>query len=341
MALLGIEGFDNCDSAGDLALKEGWTEAATTNTTFTTGRDGAGRAIRLANSGRDKFFAIPGSPNVIVMGFAYNIVTSVGGINHDVCGVMVGANQDVTIQINTSNQFVLRRSTTVLETGTYVLPSGWHYLEFKIFIADSGGYCTIRVDGLQVEDFTGYDTKFSTTDDISSVYLDNQGFGCVTEFDDFYVLDTTGSAPYNDFLGDCRIETLFPDAAGDSTQFTPSAGSNFQNVDESPAPDDDTTYNESGTVGHKDLYNIGNLSEAYDTVFAVRPEIFARKTDVGTRTINSVLKSGTTESDGSAKALAETYAYHNGGIITADPDTAAAWGAAGVNAAQVGLEIAS
>ena len=73
-------------------------------------------------------------------------------------------------------------------------------------------------------------------------------------FDDIYVLDDAGS-DNTDFLGDCRVETIFPDADGNENDFTASpAVSNYLNVDDGGSPDDDTTYNWSATATDRELY---------------------------------------------------------------------------------------
>jgi hypothetical protein len=56
-----------------------------------------------------------------------------------------------------------------------------------------------------------------------------------------YVLDNTGTQN-NDLIGDCRIETLYPNGAGNYAQLSANgAGTNYGCVNEHPA-DDDTTY---------------------------------------------------------------------------------------------------
>jgi len=68
-------------------------------------------------------------------------------------------------------------------------------------------------------------------------------------------------------------EIIRPDGAGNYTQWTPSAGSNWQNVKEVTA-DDGTTYNEkAGNLDYKDSFSFGNTSGS-GTINYVR--IYAR-----------------------------------------------------------------
>lgn len=347
MALLGIEGFDNLGVIADMGDKPNWSRGASwaTYSSLQTGRDGSGQALRSSYYLGDYSYNFS-STDVIFVGFALKI-DKWPSTNQTIRFQTYVNNTtgQCIVEITDSGVFRIKRSSggATVYTGTYTLPIGvWHYIEFEIKIHDTTGYVTIRVDGVAVESATGLDNQ----SDISS-NMDRFSFGGDTaaavncDFDDFYILDDSGAAPYNTFLGDCRIETLSPNADGTTNNFTPSAGSNYQNVDETPGPDDDTSYNESSGVGNKDLYNMTALSELFDTVYAVMPEVYARKNDVGTRTINNVVRTGTTEDDGPARGLGESYAYHQGDILIQDPDTVTDWTAAGVNAAQCGLKIAS
>jgi len=79
-------------------------------------------------------------------------------------------------------------------------------------------------------------------------------------FDDFYVYDATGEG---DHIPEARrfIMTL-PSGVGASSQWTPLAGNNFENVDDPSTPDADTTYVETDTIGKKDLYAHAGLTSA-------------------------------------------------------------------------------
>jgi hypothetical protein len=337
---LRMEGFDTLGATSGLNLRTNW---AGTPNSLVTGRDGVGRGVATtAITQNDALkFTIGGTESTIIVGFAMYKEAG-ASVADDFLVFYEGTRRHCGLRLGSSDGPVsLYRSTTLVETSDYAFtPDIWNYVEIEVQVADSG-HLTLRVNGAEVYSFTGVDTKNAGTGFIDTIYFMSGAFGRSVRYDDIYALDTTGSAPYNTFLGDCRIETLRPNAAGDSTDFTPSAGSNHQNVDDSPGPDGDTTYNESSTVAHKDLYGLADLSEAYDTIYAVMPEIYARKDDAGDRTINTVLKSDSTESDGGAAGLSTSYAYLIGPILTEDPDTTAAWDATGVDAVQVGLEIAA
>jgi hypothetical protein len=75
-------------------------------------------------------------------------------------------------------------------------------------------------------------------------------------FDDLAVNNDSGSFQ-NSWPGAGSITVLRPNAAGDNTTWTPSAGSNYAAVDE-VTPDDASTYVGSNSAGQIDDYDIDN-----------------------------------------------------------------------------------
>src|SRR6185437_13665423 len=75
--------------------------------------------------------------------------------------------------------------------------------------------------------------------------------------------------------GDLRVECVMPNGPGAHTQFTPSAGANWQNVDEVP-PDDDTTHNDSSTAGQLDTFVHAALAGIPSSIAAVAVQVRGR-----------------------------------------------------------------
>jgi hypothetical protein len=65
-----------------------------------------------------------------------------------------------------------------------------------------------------------------------------------------------------------------------------------------------------------------------------------KKTDNGTHNITNQCKSGATDSAGTSTTPGVAYAYL-ADIYSTDPNTSAAWSASGVNAAKIGLKVAT
>lgn len=191
------------------------------------------------------------------------------------------------------------------------------FVEIKPTIHGSSGGFVINVDGVQDLDTGGNDDTLATANVYATlVRLGDSSSTSATytyDIDDLYLYDTTGGVQ-DDFAGDHRIECLFPSGAGSTTQFTPSTGSNYQNVDDT-TPDDDSTYNSSATVGHVDTFAMGNLSSSSGTITSITAVVRARKEDAGARTlrtrlVNSAATSTTQESGDLTPST--SYAYYRG-----------------------------
>jgi hypothetical protein len=243
----------------------------------------------------------------------------------------------LNIRITGANQIGLYTGATLLTSYTHTssFAGNWFYFEMSGTIADAGGTCTVKIDGVQVISFTGDTKNAGTSTNIDAVRLSGSNIGGVY-VDDVYVLNSTGSAPYNTFLGDVRINTLIPTAAGSDTGFSSSAGANYTTVDELPYSA--TDYVSATASGTRDLYTMGDITGSY-SVLAVQNNLIAKKTDAGGTAIKSAIKSGGTIYYGSNATLTANDALISDLRIT-DPATATTWTTSGVNALEAGMEIA-
>jgi len=237
---------------------------------------------------------------------------------------------------------IVRGDGTVLGTGTTILTSGiWYFIELKATINDSTGSAAVKVNGVTEVTVSGVDTRnggsAATADRV--IFFSNGSVGGTFRLDDVYICDGTGSAPTNDFLGDCRVQALFPNGDGNSSQLVGSDGNSVNNsllVDET-TPNGDTDYVEGANVGDKDTYAYGNLTPTSGTVYGVQPNLYARKTDAGTRSIASVARLSGTEVDSAAAALSTSYLYYRD--IRETKPGGGAWSIADVNNAEFGVKV--
>lgn len=222
-------------------------------------------------------------------------------------------------------------------SGAGIIYDTWRYLEFKVTIDNSAGVVIIRSNGNVVLNLSSQDTQYS-----GNAYfniLKRTGFyqNIWTCFDDEYMCDLTGTK-CNDFLGDIRVDALRPNGAGTYTDFTPSAGSNYENVDED-YPDDDTTYNDGSDVADQDSYALGALpSPAGTIIYGVKSQITVRKTDAGARECKLLTRAGTTDDLSDTIVLSDSFTTHTK-IFELNPDDSADWEDADVNGMEVGVEI--
>jgi hypothetical protein len=148
-------------------------------------------------------------------------------------------------------------------------------------------------------------------------------------------MNTTG-AVNNDFLGDVTVTALYPSGAGTTSGWTPSAGSNYQNVDETPA-NDDTDYNSTATLNAKDTYAMQDCAAGAD-IRAVQILAAVRKGAEGPGQVKLVTRSSSTDYDGAAQGIGGTSYSYVREIRETDPATAAAWSESGWNAVEIGLK---
>jgi len=107
-------------------------------------------------------------------------------------------------------------------------------------------------------------------------------------------------------------------------------------------PQGSQSYVFEANVGEEDLYSYPALSATPSAIYTVAVKASVSKSDAGAKTVSLRMKSGATDSGGSAGALAPGTGY--GWLTTlfpTDPATAAAWTLAALNAAQSGVKVES
>jgi len=100
----------------------------------------------------------------------------------------------------------------------------------------------------------------------------------------------------------------------------------------------DTDYVFSGNVNDADLYDMAELAYVPAAIVGVVSKIYCKKSDAGARNGQLLLKSGATQVTGTDTPLSSTYTYLSR-VDAVDPNTGAAWTAAGIAAAQVGQKV--
>lgn len=333
MTLRFIDGWDHYATA-DITRK--WTSILGSPTVQAAGRFG-GNCLRISTASINVTKTLPAAAGWVI-GFAVKLPVLAA---NPLVSLLDAGSAQVELRLAADGTLAVTRAATALTGGASALAlstATWYYIEWKVTIADSiaANSCQVRVNGAQWINVTaGQDTKNTANATANQVRLASPA-SANTDFDDLYVCDSAGSLN-NDFVGDCRVEALFPTGAGTTTQWTPSAGANWQCVDENP-PTDDTDYVESSTAGQKDTYAMGDLASVPTAIFGVQTCLLARKTDAGSRSVAAVIRSGGADYDGATVALADTYAYLLE-VREQDPDGPASWTAAKVSAMEAGLKL--
>lgn len=343
MALRFMDGFDHYATA-DITKK--WTSITGGSVTINagTGRRSSGSMSISLGSANGVSKTLDAQATWIV-GVAVNYTTfptnNVGLLRFLDAGTLqcsLLVNPDGTLS-------VVRGSGTAVTggTSTFALSANtFYYIEMKVTIADSIGAnsCKVRVNGADVITVaTGQDLKSTANATANQIGLSNSALSgsSVIVADDFYVCDSTG-ATNNDFLGDVRVDTLFPNAEGNFTQFTPSTGTTHYTLVDETAPNT-TDYNDGATAGDRDSYALQNLSAlTSQTVYGVQVNAAVLKDDAGAKSASTFVRSGGTNGDGATAALGTSQAYVSQ-VYELDPNGSVAWTEASVNAMEAGVRV--
>lgn len=237
--------------------------------------------------------------------------------------------------INSWGTLYFTRSGTALTGATSTRPLSigvWSHIEVKVYIHDTLGTVECRVNGVPWISASALDTRNGGTGviDALTVRHGNQNLAYV---DHFILWDTSG-ARNNNFLGEKKVVTLLPTGAGAKSEWTPSAGLNFQNVDEATA-DDDTTYNYSANAPNEDLYTFGDQTML--VVDAVAVNLVGRKDDAGSPIFKEKCRSGGNNYSGASDFSPGSSYLNFQEIREVDPATSSQWSSSGVNNAEFGV----
>lgn len=355
--LLYLDSFDHYVTA-DLAEK--WTTTGSVNGGSVTISSATGRrssnSLRLScgTSTNATFWAQKGltpSDATAVVGFAIGVPAGMIGAS----GIAIASLRDVavaqlTLRLNQDLSLSVIRGPqaggTVLGTSSAgALAAGVvAYLEWKALIHLSAGTVEVRVNGVSLAgvNLTGQNTRNTATAQYTSVIVGHfesiintcNGAARDLDVDDLYVCDGSGAAPWNTFLGDCRVDPRVPTAAGATTGWTPSTGANWQNVDDA-APNDDTDYNTAASAGVTDTFVVQDAPVVGATIYGIQHCLSMKKTDAGVCTVAPVIRHAGVDNVGAALAPGTTYAYGLQ-IAATNPGTGAAWVEADFNNAEFG-----
>lgn len=335
MSLLGFFGFDdNVPEPGGTAL------AINTN----AGRLGGG-AVSAPYTGKQIINVASHASGVI--GFAIQ-GQAMGNVDQ---GFRLYEGSFATLHLSVGSNgthWVVRNGAgaVIITTTVPSVINTWYFLELKYTIHDTTGFVELKINGVVAGSFSGDTRNGGAVGAIGSfaLYALQAGAGNSTYLDDMYILDSadgtaTQGAPFNDYLGDVRVETVEPSGNGDSTQWTGSDGNsvdNYQLVDEDLTST--TDYVAASVAAKKDLYPFADVN-ASSTVLAHQAVAYAAKSDAGVAPAASLITKGdggTERTEVSLAGLSTSYLLFNGPLRFTDPDGDPIT-TARLNAMQVGL----
>lgn len=359
MTLQVIEGFDHM-STSDLMDSKNWTFSNPASggpvwtNGFTTGRViGNSFYLQMPSSTVTsvRFYkTLPATYDHFVVGFAFQCqllpalgssgqifaVTTDGAV--DVARIRVFADGSIGVFDSAGS------SVATSATGIFTARA-WHFIEMKMVINGALGSVNVHLNGVEVIATTTHNFGSTPIQYIGPYSESNNGWPTqigtqILFYDDLYLLDTSAS-PNNDYLGDCHVETLFPNADGDHSDWTPDTGIvHFSRVNEKTGtfPDGDTSYVKASTVGNKDTWEYDDLTITSGTVFGLQTNLYIRKYDTNLRQARALARPTTTDYHGSTHTVASGYVDFTD-IFDTNPETAVAWTVSDVNAGEWGVEV--
>lgn len=230
----------------------------------------------------------------------------------------------------------VKRGTTTLATGTTAMSANtWYLIELYGLVNDTTGVITVKLNGVEEINISSQDTRnggaVGTIDNVRFGYAGVGNDGSSTYIDNV-VIDSAG------WIGDTRIGGLLIDGAGNAANWTPSAGSNYQTVDE--VPESDSDYNYTNTVDLVDTFSVADMpAEAY-SIKCVQAQ--ARAARQGASTPQNIALAvrppvGGTDYFSSDLALEAVYRGHVN-LWETNPYTASSWTPTEVNSTEIGYK---
>lgn len=251
-----------------------------------------------------------------------------------------GATWANSISYGGGKNLIGNTSPGAMRHGTY------QWLEVRVKASSSNttadGIVEIWIEGIKV---------FSNTSCVTIANNSSTGYNGITintlkdsawfGADDFYVTDTTGSAPWNTRLGDVRIANIVPssDVPG-ANSGTPSTGTaHWSTVDELPYNTSDYVYipNSSGSL---ERFNKTALPTTPNTILAIAPSVWAKKSDAGIANLHNILISNSSgyQVNGNTVSISTGFVRYRDSYTT-NPETGLQWSFANVANLQLGVVI--
>jgi hypothetical protein len=360
MALLWFDSFDHYVAA-DMGQK--WSPVAgggTGNGVLTIGATSGRRStqglrlIGVPNSGNSGFVQRTFTPsgNTCIVGVASKWVSGVnaayalpGSESPCVIGIRLNGATQCWLYLNVGSGLLeLYRGSTQLQVASAGMSIGsYPFIEIMAVIATgTAGSVQVRINNTLVMDVSGINTANSGTAGWNQIKLGqmastpgSSGANMELAFDDCYVCDGSGAAPWNTFLGDCSAVASYPTAEGAASDWTPLSGTDNALMVKEATADGDTSYVSTITPGATDVYVTPDTAPGA-TLLGVQVSLQLKKEDAGSCVVNAVARVGTTNYPLPVPNPGTAYAIGSA-VFTVNPATGLPWTEAEYNAAQFGF----
>jgi hypothetical protein len=219
-----------------------------------------------------------------------------------------------------------------------------HFIEWEWSIDAVAGFVKVWVDGDLWINQAGVNTRNENLD-IPAIGTEifighcnkNAGSDATWDYRDLYVFDKATST-FNDIVNVLQpviIDWDYPAADGAEVDWTPTVVNHFEEVDD-VIPDDDGSYIESTTVGHRDSFqNVGLPIVGVDPIAVA--VMFLARTTAGASSTQPFLRIGGVNYDiGVPEGNTGSYTYQ-AGVVNKKPSDGTAFSVSDYNAIEPGV----
>jgi hypothetical protein len=350
MALLTFQGFEGYSSVEDfMESNDDWDVTVDASTPYlTTGRMG-GSCLKqdpMYMMAAILSYSFYTTNNTIIVGVAFKLENPYGdSVSNNIIST-TGAGYGFTkfnIKYVGGNLVAekIENTTSTIYGSIPIDEDTWYYLELKAYKHFTEGILQARLNEQLFADAYG-DMRYSSDNDgfiKVSFKIDNERDTIYKAyFDDIYICDGSGSE-FNDFLGDIRIDAVYPNGAGNHADLTPSVGNNYECVDESEF--DDSDYVSSANVGDIDTYTYQDVPTEIDDsgIIALKMVSNAKRTvPADSVKIQHVIRQGSTDYNQASQSLPDAFKAVED-YVTEDPSDSNPWTKAKINSAEFGVEV--
>lgn len=282
----------------------------------------------------------------------------------DNIGIVVGSDGALSVVRGHTHSDSDSNGTFLTKTAAGIVKARtWQHIETKCTFDSSAGSVEVRIDGVTVINISGINTvasvfeKAAPSGESGSLpecsyitlafgpngFTSNNGFDAPDfEYgyvDDVVVWDTSGSVN-NDFIGDVKVEILRPTADTAQADWTALSGNAFENINDAPGDDVETSYIYAGTPGSPSEitseFDIENLNSTSGEVVAVTCVSKNRKDTDDVSDIQNGIVSGGVEARGSTSEVNGIYHFKED-AFQVDPNTGVAFTPTNVNNLKIQL----
>lgn len=338
MAIIWADGFDHYGTSSTFLEQMGYTQNAQVSQTGGQPRTGVGCLVVInGNVGIRRALSVTKNEIGVGVAFMTGIIPASSSANN--LGILFGAfGVSAEYRINTNHLGginVYKASTLLGSSANNVITAGVYYWWEVKLLRNSGtnlGSIEVRINGVSVLTVTGI-TMAHIIESVTLGNLGTAGHGNSTSrYDDFVIWDTTGTRN-NDFLGDRRCPTSFPNADTAEADWTKSTGtSGFALIDNNPPVD--AQYIEAQNAGDISEFTKTAVGVATNDIAALVVVGRAAKSDAGVATYRLGINSDGSVENGSAESPSATPAFsYFTKVVELDPDGSIPWTRAKADAA--------